>query len=70
MSLQGPSKLTDEQTAREGLDIEHYPGKWKAAQRLAESNQRRDGCELLPYWERVRLLYYELGGERIDRMRV
>jgi hypothetical protein len=59
-----------EALAREGLDIDHYPGKWKSAQRLAASNERRDGYHLLPYWERVRLLYYELGGERIDGRRV
>ena len=58
--------LPDEQQAQQGLDVDHYPFKWKQAQRLAESNERKDGREVLPYWERVRLLYLELGGEFTD----
>jgi hypothetical protein len=54
---------TQERTAREGLDVRGYPGKWLKAQELAQSNQRRDNGRLLPYWERVRLLFLELGGE-------
>lgn len=59
----------EERVAREGLDIDHYPGKWKSAQRLATSNERRDGYNHMPYWERVRLLYLELGGEFTDGRR-
>jgi hypothetical protein len=60
----------EEKVAREGLDVAHYPGKWKQAQQLAVLNRRNDGYDLLPYWERVRLLYYELGGERTDKVKV
>lgn len=56
----------EEQVARRGLDIAHYPFKWKEAQSLAEHNERKDDNRLLPYWERVRLLYLELGGEFTD----
>jgi hypothetical protein len=50
-----------------GLDIKHYPGKWKTAQGLA--HKPNSDNYFLPYWERVRLLYLELGGEFIDRRR-
>jgi len=56
----------NESAAQQGLDIEHYPGKWRQAKVLATHNQRRDDYRLLPYWERVRLLYLELGGEFLD----
>lgn len=62
-------KTSDEVIAAEGLDIGRYPGKWRIAQKLALANERSDENRLLPYWERVRLLYLELGGERIDRQR-
>lgn len=62
--------MTEEQIAAEDLDIKGYAGKWKAAQELATKNERCDDNRLLPYWERVRLLFLELGGERIDRRRV
>lgn len=56
--------MTDaERIAMEGLNISGYAGKWKVAQELAAKNERRDGNHLLPYWERVRLLFLELGGE-------
>lgn len=54
---------TDEEMAAEGLNIAGYAGKWKAAQELAEQNERTDDNRLLPYWERVRLLFLELGGD-------
>ncbi len=50
-------------TAVEGLDIIRYHGKWKVAQEMATKNKRTDDNRLLPYWERVRLLFLELGGE-------
>lgn len=55
--------MTDEENAMIGLDIVGYLGKWKKAQELAEKNERTDDNRLLPYWERVRLLYLELGGK-------
>lgn len=55
-----------ESQATAGLDVAHYPFKWKQAQKLAQSNERQDDNRLLPYWERVRLLFLELGGEFID----
>ena len=46
------------------LDIEHYPGKFRRAQEMAMSDREyEDSRHLLPYWERVRLFYLELGGE-------
>ncbi len=50
-------------TAVEGLDILRYHGKWKVAKQMALTNARTDDNRLLPYWERVRLLFLELGGE-------
>ena len=50
------------QIAAEGLDVRGYHGKWVTAQRLAKANERTDYKHLLPYWERVRLLFLELGG--------
>lgn len=56
----------DEVIAQEGLNIRGYAGKWKRAKFLADRNDRNDEYCLLPYWERVRLLFFELGGERLD----
>lgn len=53
----------DEVVAQEGLNISGYRGKWRQAQKLAEANDRTDDARLLPYWERVRLLFLELGGD-------
>lgn len=52
--------------AADQLDIKHYPFKWKRAQEMAldEAVYSAD-MKLLPYWERVRQLYLELGGEKI-----
>lgn len=55
--------MDEETVAKEGLDVSHYPGKWRAAIRLAISNERTDENRLLPFWERVRILFLELGGE-------
>lgn len=55
--------MSEESIAQEGLDTRRYPFKWKEAKRLAEKNERTDDNRLLPYWERVRLLFLELGGE-------
>ena len=55
-----------EKIASQGLNVSGYAGKWKAAQELAAKNERRDDNRLLPYWERVRLLFLELGGEFLD----
>lgn len=55
-----------EQIAAEGLNITGYAGKWKVAKELALKNERSDDNRLLPYWERVRLLFLELGGEYED----
>jgi len=54
---------SDEEKAKQGLDVTGYAGKWKKAQELAEKNERSDDNRLLPYWERVRLLFLELGGK-------
>ncbi len=44
------------------LNIAGYSGKWRQAKRLAETHHLQD-----PYWMRVRLLFLELGGERLDK---
>ena len=56
---------TEEQVASDGLDVVGYSFKWKQAQQLAHVNDRPDHYTLLPYWERVRLLFFELGGARL-----
>jgi hypothetical protein len=55
----------DEETAMQGLDTGGYAGKWRVAKELAAKNERSDDNRLLPYWERVRLLFLELGGDYI-----
>lgn len=55
--------MTDEQTAQQGLNVRGYRGKWRQAMRLASRNERTDDIRLLPFWERVRVLFLELGGE-------
>lgn len=59
--------MNDEQIAAQGLNITGFHGKWRKAQELATKNERTDSARLLPYWERVRLLFLELGGEYIDQ---
>lgn len=54
--------MSAEQVAKEGLDVCGYSGKWKQAQELAHSSNLSENHKLLPYWERVRLLFIELGG--------
>lgn len=56
------AEATNMLMAMDGLDVVHYSGKWAEAQRLALLNERSDDNHLLPYWERVRLLFLELGG--------
>ena len=55
--------MTDEQVAMKGLNILGYHFKWKRAKELAlDLKPRQDGVHLLPYWERVRAIFLELGG--------
>jgi hypothetical protein len=54
--------MSEHERAQEGLNVAGYSGKWKVAQELAAKNDRTDEARLLPYWERVRLLFLELGG--------
>jgi hypothetical protein len=61
--------VSTELDAAEGLDIKGYRGKWNKAQELAHSPDLSADHLALPYWERVRLLFLELGGERLDRVR-
>ena len=61
--------MTPEEVASEGLDLRGYHFKWKAAKQYELVNKRTDDTRLLPYWERVRLTFLELGGERTDRRR-
>lgn len=66
MSANDPRR--EEQIAAEGLNIRGYHGKWKRAQEIVSDGKdgTEDGRRLLPYWERVRLLFLELGGEFTD----
>lgn len=59
--------LTEEQIAAEDLNITGFAGKWKEAQRYELNSPRTDDTKLLPYWERVRLTFLELGGEYIGQ---
>lgn len=59
--------MNNRDIAAEGLNIEGYNGKWKKAMELASRNERQDDYRLLPYWERVRVLFLELGGCYIDQ---
>jgi hypothetical protein len=52
-----------ERTAMQGLDTGGYAGKWRTAKELALKNERSDDNRRLPYWERVRILFLELGGD-------
>lgn len=54
----------EKRIAMEGLNVYGYAGKWKAAQEIAHKPNSDNFC--LPYWERVRLLFLELGGEFKD----
>ena len=62
-----------EKQASSGLNITGFHGKWLKAKELARLNERTgalsadDNTRLLPYWERVRLLFLELGGEYVDQ---
>ena len=62
-----------EKEASSGLNIIGFHGKWGKAKELARLNERTgaispdDNTRLLPYWERVRLLFLELGGEYVDQ---
>ncbi len=58
---------SDEKIAQEGLNVRGYHFKWKQAKALAANNDRTDAGHILPYWERVRLLFLELGGEYVHR---
>ena len=59
--------MTDSEIATEGLSIKGFAGKWKAAQKYENYSPRKDDMRLLPYWERVRLTFLELGGEYIGQ---
>lgn len=48
--------------ALEGLDIIHYNGKFKVAKESEIETKRTGPEKYLPYWERVRLTFLELGG--------
>ena len=54
--------------ATEQLNIKGYPGKWRTAKEMARNPcQYMDDRHLLPYWERARLFFLELGGEFIGQ---
>ena len=61
-----------EKQASSGLNIIGFHGKWGKAKELARLNERTGGIStddnkrLLPYWERVRLIFLGLGGEYVE----
>ena len=59
----------EEAVAAEGLNIRGYHFKWKKAQEMATRNDGDEEHRILPYWERVRLYFLELGGEFQDGKR-
>ncbi len=59
-----------EAIASEGLDLRGYHFKWKRAKEYEINSPRTGDTRLLPYWERVRLTFLELGGELISGERV
>jgi hypothetical protein len=61
--------MNEEEFAMDGLDTDRYSDKWCKAKELALTNERADDARLLPYWERVRLLFLELGGEYAKSIR-
>lgn len=63
------NNMIEEQQAKEGLNLDGYHFKWKQAKMMAAANERRDDIRLLPYWERVRVLFLELGGEYKENAR-
>lgn len=50
--------------AMRDLAIRHYPGKWKSAQKLADTRHHPE----IDYWAAVRKLYLELGGEYVGQL--
>jgi hypothetical protein len=59
--------LAEQRVAMEGLNVLGYSGKWELAQKMAAfGGEYADDRHLLPYWERARLFFFELGGERVD----
>lgn len=60
---------TDETIASEDLNVTGYSGKWRAAKEIAVEGKHDSRHTGLPYWERVRVIFLELGGERIDGRR-
>jgi hypothetical protein len=62
---EGRREIGRESAAREGLNIAAYPGKWQEAQRLAHNDNLSEDHRSLPYWERVRYIFQELGGQKL-----
>jgi hypothetical protein len=62
-SLKEREMTTEEAVAAEGLDLDGFHFKWKRAKEYELNSPRTDDTRLLPYWERVRLTFLELGGE-------
>lgn len=60
---------SNESIAAQELNIRGYAGKWKAAKELAVDGKHDHRHSGLPYWERVRVIFLELGGERLDGRR-
>jgi hypothetical protein len=58
---------TSEVIAAQELNVKGYSGKWKVAKKIAVDEKCRRHLIGLPYWERVRNIFLELGGERLNR---
>jgi hypothetical protein len=62
----------EKEIALNGLNIRGYADKFNRAKELVslhiqENRQFEDDRHLLPFWERVRLCFLELGGEYLKK---
>jgi hypothetical protein len=60
---------SSEAIASQELNVSGYSGKWRAAKEIAIEGKYSSHLRGLPYWERVRNIFLELGGERLDGKR-
>ena len=65
--LDNPHSGYGEAMVSEDLDLAGYGFKWKKAKEMALRNDGDENTRILPYWERVRLLFLELGGLYVNQ---
>lgn len=52
------------------LAVKHYGGKWKHAKEYVSGGHDAKDRAGMPYWNRVRLVYLELGGEYVEQLKI